>query len=59
MPEKKPLFVGGNGGKTAPAGVDEEGRARDLARRYRCEFIDLRNFHIQHDLFRSGAPPRG
>jgi type IV pilus assembly protein PilB len=53
MPEKKPLFVGGNGGKTAPAAGDEEGRARDLARRYRCEFIDLRNFHIQHDLFRS------
>src|SRR3954471_785286 len=31
----------------------EESRARDLARRYRCEFVDLKNFHIQHDLFRS------
>src|SRR5438270_13316982 len=31
----------------------EESRARDLARRYRCEFVDLRNFHIHHDLFRS------
>ncbi|MBV9277531.1 MAG: type II/IV secretion system protein [Candidatus Eremiobacteraeota bacterium] len=41
----------GNG--RAVEGVDEEGRARDLARRYRCEFIDLRNFHIQHELFRS------
>src|SRR4051812_48369754 len=31
----------------------EESRARDLARRYRCEFVDLKNFHIQHELFRS------
>src|SRR3954462_15890956 len=31
----------------------EESRARDLARRYRCDFVDLKNFHIQHDLFRS------
>jgi type IV pilus assembly protein PilB len=53
MPEKKSLFVnGGNGAQTSSA-VDEEGRARDLARRYRSDFIDLRNFHIHHDLFRS------
>src|SRR5438067_13255974 len=32
---------------------NSETRARDLARRYRCEFVDLKNFHIQHDLFRS------
>jgi len=24
-----------------------------LARRYRCEFVDLKNFRIQHDLFLS------
>src|SRR3954470_17301684 len=45
---KKPLpssMESGNG--------SEESRARDLARRYRCEFVDLKNFHIQHDLFRS------
>jgi len=53
MPEKKPLFVGGNGGKATESGGNEEVRARDLARRYRCEFVDLRNFHIQHELFRS------
>ena len=23
-----------------------------MARRYRCEFVDLKNFHIQHELFR-------
>ncbi len=31
---------------------DEETRARELAKRYRCEFVDLRNFHLQHDLFK-------
>ena len=25
---------------------------KDLAQRYRCEFVDLKNFHIQHELFR-------
>src|SRR3954454_21021768 len=34
-------------------GGSEESRARDLARRYRCDFVDLKNFHIQHELFRS------
>jgi type IV pilus assembly protein PilB len=31
---------------------DEEVRARELAKRYRCDFVDLRNFHLQHDLFK-------
>jgi len=55
MPEpttKKSLFVQGGNGRPLEAG-DEEARARDLARRYRCEFVDLRNFHIDHELFRS------
>ena len=52
MAGKIPLFV--NGGSGGPADqAAEETRARDLARRYRCEFVDLRNFHIHHDLFRS------
>jgi len=34
------------------AAGDEESRARDLAHRYRCEFVDLRNHHIRHELFR-------
>src|SRR5512144_674783 len=49
----KALFV--NGGTIAnpiPAGVDEEARARDLAQRYRCEFLDLRKTHLQPDLFK-------
>src|SRR5919198_1340899 len=52
MAGKTPLFVnGGSGGPVDHAA--EETRARDLARRYRCEFVDLRNFHIHHELFRS------
>jgi type IV pilus assembly protein PilB len=36
-----------------PGEGSEEMRARDLARRYRCEFVDLKNFHIQHELFKT------
>src|ERR1700691_4014366 len=32
---------------------DESSRAQALAHRYRCDCIDLRNFRIQHELFRS------
>ena len=32
---------------------DETARAQALAHRYRCEFVDLKNFRIQHELFRS------
>src|SRR5277367_1767672 len=45
----KAIFVGSNGGI---ATGDEIERGQDLARRYRCEFVDLKNFHIQHELFR-------
>jgi type IV pilus assembly protein PilB len=31
---------------------NEESTARLLAERYRCEFLDLRNHHIQHELMR-------
>jgi type IV pilus assembly protein PilB len=48
------LFVNGGEGQLAvPVGGDDAARARDLARRYRSEFIDLKNFHIHHDLFKS------
>jgi type IV pilus assembly protein PilB len=47
------LFVNGVNGHAAVAPVgDEENKARDLARRYRCEFVDLRNFHLNNELFR-------
>src|SRR6184192_419493 len=40
-------FVGG------ASDANSEARARDLARRYRREFVDLKNYHIQHELFRT------
>ena len=33
--------------------LDETERAQLLARRYRSEFVDLKNFKIQHELFRT------
>ena len=50
MAEKKSIFVNGGNGNVSIA--DELAQAQDLARRYRCEFVDLKNFHIQHELFR-------
>ena len=44
----KVIFVGGNGSPS----TDEVEHGKDLARRYRCEFVDLKNFQIQHELFR-------
>jgi type II secretory ATPase GspE/PulE/Tfp pilus assembly ATPase PilB-like protein len=46
------LYVNGNPEIPMPGG-DEVQRAKDLARRYRSEYIDLKNFHIQHELFKS------
>jgi type IV pilus assembly protein PilB len=50
MAEKKSIFVNGGNGNVSIA--DEQAQAQDLAHRYRCEFVDLKNFHIQHELFR-------
>jgi type IV pilus assembly protein PilB len=33
------------------AATDEVVRAQDVARRYRCEYVDLRDFQLHHDLF--------
>ena len=33
-------------------GMEELERAQMLARRYHAEFVDLKNFKIQHDLFK-------
>jgi type IV pilus assembly protein PilB len=44
----------GNGGAAAPvAPASDLEKARDIARRYRCEFVDLHNFQLQHDLFKT------
>jgi type II secretory ATPase GspE/PulE/Tfp pilus assembly ATPase PilB-like protein len=34
-------------------GLDERAQAEALAKRYRAEFVDLKNFKIQHDLLRT------
>src|SRR5215468_10659059 len=34
-------------------GESSEQRARDLAARYRCEFVDMRDFHLDAELFKS------
>jgi type IV pilus assembly protein PilB len=54
MAEKKSVFVNGeNGGRIAPAPhADDLEKAQDVARRYRCEFVDLHNFQLHHDLFK-------
>jgi hypothetical protein len=62
MSDKKTVVVGGaNGGKLVPEPAsipDDLERARDMARRYRCEFVDLSDFQLHHDLFKRflGAP---
>jgi type IV pilus assembly protein PilB len=53
--DKKSIFVGGgNGGPISPTGnpVTDLERAQDVARRYRCEFIDLGGFELHHELFK-------
>src|SRR5215468_8672708 len=56
--EKKSVFVGGGNGQAATGSHSSElERAKDIARRYRCEFIDLHHFQLHHDLF-AKIPPR-
>src|SRR5947208_8421231 len=53
--DKKSLFVnGGNGGQMVSTGnpVSDLERAQDVARRYRCEFVDLSDFQLHHELFK-------
>src|SRR5579863_6904162 len=53
--DKKSVFVGGgNGGPISPTGnpLTDLERAQDVARRYRCEFVDLSNFELHHELFK-------
>ena len=53
MPEKKSIVTnGGNGGRSVPVNASAEvEKAKDVARRYRCEFVDLTEFQLHHDLF--------
>ncbi len=52
MAEKKTVLVNGGNGQAVPVPhSDEMARARDVARRYRCEFVDLKEFQLHHELF--------
>jgi type IV pilus assembly protein PilB len=56
MSDKKTVVVNhGNGSAVVPtapvAKASELEKAQDIARRYRCEFVDLHDFQLQHDLF--------
>ncbi len=54
--EKQTLALKSPNGKNEVVAADpaeEERHARELASRYRCEFISLRDYKIDHDLFRS------
>jgi type IV pilus assembly protein PilB len=55
--EKKSVFVGGNGQASTGTHASELEHAKDIARRYRCEFVDLHDFQLHHDLF-TKIPPR-
>src|ERR1700726_1877701 len=51
--ENKTVFVGGNGSAAPGTHSEELERAQDIARRYRCQFVDLHNFQLHHDLFKT------
>jgi type II secretory ATPase GspE/PulE/Tfp pilus assembly ATPase PilB-like protein len=51
--ENKAVFVGGNGTAAPGTHAEELDRAQDIARRYRCQFVDLHNFQLHHDLFKT------
>src|ERR1700689_915192 len=57
--DKKSLFVHGeNSGQVVTTGnpVTDLERAQDVARRYRCEFVDLTDFQLHHELFKKFSP---
>ncbi len=59
MAEKKSLFVNGQSGAqvmTTGNPVTDLERAQDVARRYRCEFVDLTDFQLHHELFKKFSP---
>ena len=59
MADKKSLFVNAtNGGQMVSTGnpITDLERAQDVARRYRCEFVDLTDFELHHDLFKRISP---
>ena len=57
--DKKSLFVHGeNAGQVVTTGnpITDLERAQDVARRYRCQFVDLSEFQLHHELFKKFSP---
>src|SRR6202142_2526267 len=58
--DKKSLFVHGEngGGQVVTTGnpITDLERAQDVARRYRCEFVDLTDFQLHHEVFKKFSP---
>ena len=57
--DKKSLFVNGqSAGQMVATGnpITDLERAQDVARRYRCEFVDLTDFQLHHELFKKFSP---
>ena len=53
MAEGTVLAVPLPAGAAVPGSQDERDQAEALARRYHADFVDLKNFRIQHDLLRT------
>src|SRR6516164_5601096 len=53
MNQKNSISTVGNGLQTNGADLGTEQRTRDLAARYRCEFVDLGGYHLDAELFKS------
>src|SRR3984957_20485321 len=51
--ENKTVFVGGNGSAAPGTHSQELEKAQDIGRRYRCQVVDLHNFQLHHDLFKT------
>ncbi len=53
MNSRNPISAAGNGIQVNTQETASEQRARELAARYRCEFIDLREHRLDAELFKS------
>ena len=53
MNSRNPISTAANGIQVNGSDAASEQRARELAARYRCEFVDLRNYRLDAELFKS------
>jgi len=56
MADNKTVLANPANGGRAGTQNDEMEKAQDIARRYRCQFVDLHNFQLHHDLFKKISP---